>query len=61
MFQEGDTIRCWVAEFGLGFRRFRTELGGVYGYEASRRGNGVLVAWREVRNCALFVLRFCVC
>ncbi len=42
-----NTIRYRFAEF-LGLDLDDLDgAGGVYGYEASRRGNGVLVAWRE--------------
>lgn len=47
VFKEGGTIRYRFAEF-LGLDLDDLDgAGGVYGYEASRRGNGVLVAWRE--------------
>ncbi len=45
VFKEGDTI-CYrfQNEFSL-IRRFRRSWWSLW-YEASRRGNGVLVAWR---------------
>ena len=53
VFKEGDTIRYRFAEF-LGLDLDDLDgAGGVYGYEASRRGNGVLVAWREVKLCSI--------